>query len=319
MMQFVFNHNPTNVQKTHLIGHCYEPSLKLGNQGKLFFPPIYKGVSSKQIMTVQNQSRIPLQYEWKVPDKYKSEIQFAPKKAYLLPNEECKVLTTFTALKKKDYYINVPIYASNIYDHVKNSIGFYNPGSGLKQKSNGYSARNSLMPQSHFIKKYTLEVIGRGSDGGIQVMPQAIDFGTITVGFTKILQATIYNRSNCNIYIELKMAPKAHSNDSKKYTEAEVSQLTKILSDNFNFDTPKGIINAKSKKTISITFKPQLRFDFDINMVCVAREKMDREVSNKVVSAGGSRHKESYVEKSFITVCAKGDYPLLRFEDVRND
>jgi hypothetical protein len=25
------------------------------------------------------------------------------------------------------------------------------------------------------------------------------------------------------------------------------------------------------------------------------------------------------VEKSFITVQAKGDYPLLRFEDVRND
>jgi hypothetical protein len=28
---------------------------------------------------------------------------------------------------------------------------------------------------------------------------------------------------------------------------------------------------------------------------------------------------ENIVEKSFITVQAKGDYPLLRFEDVRND
>jgi hypothetical protein len=28
---------------------------------------------------------------------------------------------------------------------------------------------------------------------------------------------------------------------------------------------------------------------------------------------------EKIAEKSFITVQAKGDYPLIRFEDVRND
>lgn len=86
-------------------------------------------------MLVHNQSRIPLQYEWKVPEKYKNEIKFQPTKAYLLPNEECKVVATFTALKKKDYHINVPIYARNIYDHVKNSVGFFNPGSGLMHKN----------------------------------------------------------------------------------------------------------------------------------------------------------------------------------------
>jgi hypothetical protein len=76
--QFVFNHNPSNVQKVSLVGHCYEPALRLSNDSKLFFPPIYKGVSTKQSVMVQNQSRIPLQYEWKVPDKYKNEIKFAP-------------------------------------------------------------------------------------------------------------------------------------------------------------------------------------------------------------------------------------------------
>jgi len=30
-------------------------------------------------------------------------------------------------------------------------------------------------------------------------------------------------------------------------------------------------------------------------------------------------YQEKIIEKSFITVQAKGDYPLLRFEDVRND
>jgi hypothetical protein len=316
-MQLVFNHNPSNVQKVSLVGHCYEPSLKLGNDSKLFFPPIYKGVSTKQSVMVQNQSRIPLQYEWKVPDKYKNEIKFAPQKAFLLPNEECKIVATFTALKKKDYHITVPIYARNIYDHVKNSVGFYNPGSGLMHKTTGQATKSALMPQSHFIKKYTLEIIGRGSDGVIQIQPQAVDFGTITVGFNKTLQATVYNRSNCNIYIELKMAPKTNKEGGKtKYTQSELNTLTKVLGENFHFDTPKGIINAKSKKMISITFKPQLRFDFDINMVCIARERMDKDVLNKI---SHSKYEETVVEKSFITVHAKGDYPLLRFEDVRND
>jgi len=83
---------------------------------------------------VKNESRIPLQYEWKVPAKYKNEIRFNPQKAYLLPNEEVKIVATFTALKKKDYHINCPIYARNIYDHLKNSVGFYNPGSGFVSK-----------------------------------------------------------------------------------------------------------------------------------------------------------------------------------------
>ena len=64
-----------------------------------------------------------------------------------------------------------------------------------------------------------------------------------------------------------------------------------MLSDNFSFDTPKGIINAKSKKTISIIFKPQLRFDFDINMVCIAREKLDNQVAQ-----GVGANRDGYIE-----------------------
>ena len=74
-----------------------------------------------------------------------------------------KIIATFTALKKKDYHINCPIYARNIYDHLKNSIGFYNPGSGFMQKS----GQKAISQQSTYIKKYNLEIIGRGSDGAI--------------------------------------------------------------------------------------------------------------------------------------------------------
>ena len=161
----VYNHNPSNVQKVNLIGHCYEPALQISNDQKLFFPPSYVGVSTKQQIFVKNDSRIPLEYQWKVPEKYKNEIRFNPQKAFLLPNEECKIAATFTALKKKDYHINVPIYAKNIYDHVKNSVGFFAPGSGLISKNTTQSKTSTPF------KKYVLEIVGRGSDGIIQIQP----------------------------------------------------------------------------------------------------------------------------------------------------
>jgi len=53
-------------------------------------------------------------------------------------------------------------------------------------------------------------------------------------------------------------------------------------------------------------------------MVCIAREKLDSQVAYGV-GANRDGYIEQVIEKSFITVSAKGDYPLLRFEDVRND
>jgi len=159
-----------------------------------------------------------------------------------------------------------------------------------------------------------VEVIGAGSDGVLSLSPKDIDFGTITVGFAKTMSVTVINKSSTNLYIELQMAQRVEE-DGKiaKDTEA-VPLMKKILKECFKFDQPKGLINAKSKKKVNITFKPTLRFNFDINLVCVAREKMAKEVPTS-----NTKVKEAIVEKSFIKIKAMGDYPLLRVTDVRNE
>ena len=48
-----------------------------------------------------------------------------------MPNEEQQIMATFTALKKKNYEITVPMFAKNLYDRVKQQVGFFAPGSGL--------------------------------------------------------------------------------------------------------------------------------------------------------------------------------------------
>ena len=261
-----------------MVGYCYQPQLTIANEAKLFYPPTYTGVSSKQKLSIKNEARIPLQYEWKVPDKYKTEIFFEPQRAFLMPNEETKIVCTFTPLKKKEYILSVPIYATNFYDHLKEVIGFYNPGSGLVKTGAATLKSTKALPSIPQTVRYDIEIIGAGSDGVLTLSPKDIDFGTITVGFAKTMSVTVINKSNCNLYIELKMAQRVEEDGTiSKDTEA-VPLMKKILQECFKFDQPKGLLNARSKKKVNITFKPTLRFNFDINLVCVAREKLAKEL-----------------------------------------
>jgi len=160
--------------------------------------------------------------------------------------------------------------------------------------------------------RYDIEIKGAGSDGVLSLSPKDIDFGTITVGFAKTMSVTVINKSNCNLFIELKMAQRMEEDGTiAKETEA-VPLMKKVLSECFKFDQPKGLLNARSKKKVNITFKPTLRFNFDINLVCVAREKMAKELN-------ATTKKENIIEKSFIKIKAVGDYPQLRVTDVRNE
>jgi hypothetical protein len=90
-------------------------------------------------------------------------------------------------LKKKEYLLSIPVYATNFYDQIKNLIGFYNPGSGVMQKTSKTIFNQTSNQVKDITARYDLEIIGAGSDGIITISPKDLDFGTITVGFSKTL------------------------------------------------------------------------------------------------------------------------------------
>ena len=173
-----------------------------------------------------------------------------------------------------------------------------------------------MMTQGLSSSKF-IEFVGAGADGAISISPENLDFGTITVGYTKTLSVTITNKSSCNLYIELKMT------QSDGEASGDDKQVQNILNSCFKFDNHKGIVNAKSKKKVNITFKPNLRFEFATSLVCIATEKMTKDLATsiKMQTAQGMIKKplQGHVEKAQIKIYCKGDYPLLRFTDVRND
>lgn len=75
------------------------------------------------------------------------------------------MLATFTALKKKHYEINVPLNVKNLFDHAKNEVGYFNPGSGISMQS-------SINQERLVAIKKSIQIIGAGNDGTIQISPQ---------------------------------------------------------------------------------------------------------------------------------------------------
>ena len=65
----------------------------------------------------------------------------------------------------------------------------------------------------------------------------------------------ITNKSNCNLYIELMMQA-----NNESVSQIQAAEIQSILNDCFKFDHKKGIVNAKSKMKVNITFKPSCRF-----------------------------------------------------------
>ena len=74
------------------------------------------GVSTKQKFAVKNESRIPVEYEWRVPEKYRNEVSFKPSRAILMPNEVTDVYAVFTALRRKEYQITIPLFTKHLFD-----------------------------------------------------------------------------------------------------------------------------------------------------------------------------------------------------------
>ena len=85
-----------------------------------------------------------------------------------MPNQEQVIVATFTALKRKNYEITIPLTVKNLFDYAKHSVGFFNPGSGLNltARAGKGGAEEGILS----IKK-SIQIIGAGNDGSIEISP----------------------------------------------------------------------------------------------------------------------------------------------------
>ena len=281
----------------NVFGYCSEPKISLQNEGKIYFPPSYTGVYSRQKIKIKNLARIPIEYSIEVPAKYEDEVYLEPKNSKLKPNEATMLDCSFIPYKKKNYTINIPMKVYNIIDPEQNPVGFHLPGSG-----------HNPVPLEKNVVDYKFEIIGAGGDGALSITPLEIDFGIVKVNFNKKVYFVLENFSNYMFYIELNLKP---LEDPKKLD----SKLQNFIQKSFSLDFESGIISANSKVEIGIIFHPNEVCDLDLVLECVAKERAFK----GSVSKTSTNYKKLLSQKCAIRIKGKGNYPLLKIVDVRND
>lgn len=223
-------------------------------------------------------------------------------------NEVREVACTFIPKKPKPYTVTAKLVVSGVYDPFRDMVGFFNPGSG------------NLIRQGAQYQKATrfkeIIILGAGADGYIEISPERIDYGTVKVGDKCVQEVTLHNKSKANVYVELSMVPKQGD-----------SLDDKLVKKQFKYEFINGVINAHSKKVVSISFDPVTRCQFDMFLCCVAKDKPainPEEGATAGAKTTRTPFKQEDIDK-FITqkasceLLAKGDFPLIKLMDIRND
>ena len=287
------NHNLSEQIAFKLFGYSCEPKLELQNEGQIFFPPSFAGVMSRQNFMIHNRARIPVEYNFNIPQKYENELYLEPNNGMLKPNEMTYLKCSFIPYRKKNYKITCPVTIRDVLNPQQMLVGFFEPGSG-----------SNPAPRTRQEAKYKIEVFGVGGDGSLSLEPSVLDFGIVKVDFSNKKTVTLENFSNINFFVEIEIKPK----DEKLQND---HRLRSVIAKSFNLDFKEGTIAGNSKLEIGIIFQPVEIIEFDLTMECVARERNFKGAS-KV-------RKEIFAQKASIAIIAKGSYPQLKFVDVRND
>ena len=234
----------------------------------------------------------------------------------------------FSLIPEKNEEINahILITAERIYDPSEENIGVYNP----KNTKNDFDKR---------IFSRDINVLGLGSDGDIRIEPEKLEFGTVKVGFHKKLSFSIYNPTITNFYI--KLIPDFSGNiPLEKAINDEKSERSDILTkrNDIKIDFLEGMLNSLCKKDINIQFEPitRVNLNFKINIyatdtieesktILIKKEKSLNINNNNILDESDIlknneeilEHKEQL--KCSLDVSAKGDYPLIKIVDLRNN
>ena len=319
-LRIIFNHDSQNMKTIMLNGLCTDPVIDIeGLQNEMYFPPSYVGIKTKKTVMIKNLSPINILVNIKINDMQNGIIEV---------DEDCFEMGT-NLIKKIDFYMtptkneevnaHVKITAERVYDPTNENIGIYNPENKIKNQNDKKNEFDKRIFSKEFI------VLGRGSNGELQIEPEKLEFGTVKVGFHKKMSFSIYNPTITNFYIRIE--PDFSGNIT--LTEDKNEKNPNKFRSDISFDFMEGLLNSFCKKDISIQFEPTTRanLSFKINVYATDNNPKNKEL---IGDEGKNNYKgnEEENEKDFLPkeelkctleVNAKGDYPLIKIVDVRNN
>ena len=323
-----FNHDVSNTKVIMLNGLCTDPVIEIeGVKDELYFAPCYVGIKTKKSILIKNLSPIHIKVNIKI-DKMVNGILDVDESSFDMDLNAIKKIE-FSLIPHKNEEINahIIITAERIFDPSEENIGVYNP----QNLKNDFDKR---------VFTREINVLGLGSDGDIRIEPEKLEFGTVKVGFHKKLSFSIFNPTITNFYI--KLVPDFSGNiplDKVKGEEkSENSDIIRKRRD-IKIDFLEGMLNSLCKKDINIQFEPitRVNLNFKINIYAtdtieeskkiLIKKEQSLDINKNVLDESdylrGKNDEEVMVHKEelkcSLEINAKGDYPLIKIVDLRNN
>ena len=321
-----FNHDTSNTKVIMLNGLCTDPVIEIeGVKNEIYFAPCYVGIKTKKTILIKNISPIHIKVDIKI-DKMNNGILEVDEDNFDLDlNAIKKVQFSLIPQKNEEINAHILITAERIYDPSEENIGVYNP-------------KNTKVDFDKRIFSRDINVLGLGSDGDIRIEPEKLEFGTVKVGFHKKLSFSIYNPTITNFYIKLipdfsgNIPLEKTTNDGKTERSDNSAKRNDI-----KIDFLEGMLNSLCKKDINIQFEPitRVNLNFIINIyatdtigeskkILIKKEKSLGINKNILDESDLLKSNEEILEhkeqlKCSLEVSAKGDYPLIKIVDLRNN
>ena len=318
-LNIIFNHDSSNTKTIILNGLCTDPVIEIeGIKNEIYFSPCYIGIKTKRNIIIKNLSPIKIKVNIKIDNMINGILEVNENLFEMDLNAIKNIELSLTPNRTDEVSAHILITAERIFDPSNENIGIYNP-ENLENKMD-------KLPFDKRIFTREINVLSRGSDGDLSIKPDKLEFGTVKVGFHKKLSFSIYNPTITNFYI--KLIPDYNSNLISEDNKEQNNYNKK--GNHINIDFYEGLINSFCKKDINVEFEPKTRVNLSCKINIYATNQIKDNNSEIFKKNKNNENKKGEVNKEEIflnkeelkcslEVSARGDYPLIKIVDLRNN
>ncbi|KAL5489479.1 hypothetical protein EMCRGX_G018573 [Ephydatia muelleri] len=198
--------------------------LELGNKGQLFFKPTCVQTTSESSCRVTNASRLPVRFEWKIPEEAMGVLAVEPANGIIDPGEIQKHQWRFCPLKKGSYAFRASIQGTFSGDPKGNHP--------LVKKFKGI-----------------LSLMGEGCLGTMKCDPAHLECPTMVVGTSWPCPLSLINTGPCTLHYRL-FVVEEKGGRATSILDSQGGKGTVTLSDG------GGVVHAHSRVSVTATVRP---------------------------------------------------------------
>ena len=235
------NNSSENILDLEIFGGGHIPHLVVDST--LYLKPTCIGASSCRDLKMFNNSKIPVVYEWHVPDRLKNILTIEPSVGMLRGNDATSASLRFAPQKQGECRGNISCMVG-----VSGRAG---TGGGRGGEAGGGQRDRMLVT-----------VVGEGTSGTITMDPPNLEFGAVCARHSSSQRLTLLNQSDGVIAYELQIT----GPDGRALPDNGVITI----------DEPSGQLPARALKTVNVKFAPTCRDEFDFRIVCSTVTKVGK-------------------------------------------